>query len=207
MKNALFAALGVALVASLGSVPAANATTSVVDFGASPASGKASYTGSNLGSATAFNLGTTSFTVFTVGGDDTTGIASGDAVSISPDYVIALSVGALSHDLTKAWITTQGAFVETLTSITYVGGHGNFLDVSFAGSITGPGFVDAVASMSLAASQNGGPKGAIAYSVSDSATVVASGVPETSTWVMMVAGFAGLGFAGTRRTKTAFVAA
>jgi hypothetical protein len=35
----------------------------------------------------------------------------------------------------------------------------------------------------------------------------ASGVPETSTWVMMLAGFAGLGFVGYRRNKLAFVAA
>jgi hypothetical protein len=34
-----------------------------------------------------------------------------------------------------------------------------------------------------------------------------SGVPETSTWVMMLAGFAGLGFLGYRRNKAATLAA
>jgi hypothetical protein len=34
-----------------------------------------------------------------------------------------------------------------------------------------------------------------------------SGVPETSTWAMMLAGFAGLGFAGYRRNKAASAAA
>ncbi len=34
-----------------------------------------------------------------------------------------------------------------------------------------------------------------------------SGVPETSTWAMMLAGFAGLGFVGYRRNKLASVAA
>jgi hypothetical protein len=34
-----------------------------------------------------------------------------------------------------------------------------------------------------------------------------AGVPETSTWVMMLAGFAGLGFAGYRRNKGAQLAA
>jgi hypothetical protein len=34
-----------------------------------------------------------------------------------------------------------------------------------------------------------------------------SGVPEASTWVMMLAGFAGLGFVGYRRNKMASVAA
>ncbi len=34
-----------------------------------------------------------------------------------------------------------------------------------------------------------------------------SGVPEASTWVMMLAGFAGLGFVGHRRNKMASVAA
>jgi hypothetical protein len=32
-------------------------------------------------------------------------------------------------------------------------------------------------------------------------------VPETSTWVMMLAGFAGLGFAGYRRNKAAAIRA
>ncbi len=36
---------------------------------------------------------------------------------------------------------------------------------------------------------------------------ISNAVPETSTWVMMLAGFAGLGFLGYRRNKAAFVAA
>lgn len=36
---------------------------------------------------------------------------------------------------------------------------------------------------------------------------VPSGVPETSTWIMMLAGFAGLGFVGYRRNKAATFAA
>jgi hypothetical protein len=207
MKNSLIAAMGVALVASLGSVSVANATTNIIDFAAGPSSGHASYAGSHLGNATTFDMGTTSFTVGAVGSDDTTGVASGDSVSITPDYVITLAVGGLSHDLTKAWTTSQGAFVETLTSINYVGGFGNFLNVSFLGTVTGPGFSDVAASMSLAASQNGGPGHSIAYSISDSATAtVASGVPEASTWTMMLAGFAALGFAGYRRKAVTFAA-
>jgi hypothetical protein len=34
-----------------------------------------------------------------------------------------------------------------------------------------------------------------------SVSSVSSGVPEPSTWAMMLIGFAGLGFAGYRRTK------
>jgi hypothetical protein len=34
-----------------------------------------------------------------------------------------------------------------------------------------------------------------------------SGVPETSTWAMMLLGFAGLGFAGYRRAKSTSFAA
>ncbi len=207
MKNTLIAALGVALVASLGSVSVANATTNIIDFAAAPTGGHASYAGADLGKATTFDLGTTSFTVGAVGPDDTTGVASGDAVSITPDYVIPLTVGALSKDLTKAWTTSQGAFVETLTSITYVGGFGNFLNVSFSGTVTGPGFNDVAASMSLSASQNGGHGSSIAYSISDSATTtVASGVPEASTWTMMLAGFAAIGFAGYRRKSLSIAA-
>ena len=39
------------------------------------------------------------------------------------------------------------------------------------------------------------------------AAIAGSAVPEPSTWVMMLAGFAGLGFVGTRRNKLAYVAA
>jgi hypothetical protein len=37
--------------------------------------------------------------------------------------------------------------------------------------------------------------------------VTYNAVPETSTWVMMLAGFAGLGFLGYRRNKAATLAA
>jgi hypothetical protein len=42
---------------------------------------------------------------------------------------------------------------------------------------------------------------------SDTAVSIGTGVPEASTWLMMLAGFAGLGFVGYRRNKLAFVAA
>ena len=210
MNNTLISAVGVALVASLGSVSMANATTNIIDFSASPAGGHASYAGPNLAKATAFDLGTTSFTVGVVGNDDTTGVASGDSVSITPDYVIKLTVGALSTDLTKAWTTSQGAFVETLTSITGFGGNVfggvDYLAVTFAGTVTGPGFNNVAASMSLSASQNG-PGKSVGYSISDSATTtVVSGVPEASTWTMMLGGFAAIGFAGYRRRPVTFAA-
>jgi hypothetical protein len=38
-------------------------------------------------------------------------------------------------------------------------------------------------------------------------SITLSAVPETSTWVMMLAGFAGLGFLGARRSKAATLAA
>jgi hypothetical protein len=38
-------------------------------------------------------------------------------------------------------------------------------------------------------------------------TAVASGVPEPSTWAMMILGFAGIGLIGCRRRKTAFLSA
>jgi hypothetical protein len=42
---------------------------------------------------------------------------------------------------------------------------------------------------------------------SGSQSLQVTGVPEASTWVMMLAGFAGLGFAGFRKSKGAYVAA
>jgi hypothetical protein len=45
------------------------------------------------------------------------------------------------------------------------------------------------------------------FGLAGNTVIASSGVPETSTWVMMLAGFAGLGFLGYRRNKAATLAA
>jgi hypothetical protein len=53
--------------------------------------------------------------------------------------------------------------------------------------------------MPIAATEVAGPGGAISLSLTD-ASKMPGGVPEPSTWAMMLLGFAGLGYAGFRRS-------
>ena len=54
---------------------------------------------------------------------------------------------------------------------------------------------------------NGAYSGLTSPGTLTATTVSVSGVPEVSTWAMMLAGFAALGFTGYRRNKNAAVAA
>ena len=70
--------------------------------------------------------------------------------------------------------------------------------------MTGPagsGFVDAPVSLTLSATQDGGPGNTITVSFTNATTSVTPSIPEPSTWVMMGLGFGALGFAGFRRRK------
>jgi hypothetical protein len=98
----------------------------------------------------------------------------------------------------------------------YVAGYGGFGPVTFD-LYNGANLVAVSASLSASATPtflssgysglvtSVGVSGAAGYYVLDNVTYNA--VPETSTWVMMLAGFAGLGFLGYRRNKAATLAA
>lgn len=67
------------------------------------------------------------------------------------------------------------------------------------GEVGGGAFVDMPATLILNADQARGP--GVGHAVSMAFTnAAARAVPEASTWVMMLVGFAGLGFAVTRRS-------
>jgi hypothetical protein len=79
MKKSV-SALGVALIASLGVISAAQAAVNVIDFGAA-SSGPVTYTGSSLNLSTALDLSGATDAVTTVGSDDTTGIPTGTLIT------------------------------------------------------------------------------------------------------------------------------
>ena len=78
------------------------------------------------------------------------------------------------------------------------------IGVTLLGTVTGPpgsGFVDTPVSLTLSATQDGGPGNTITVSFTNATTSVTPSIPEPSTWVMMALGFGALGYAGFRRRK------
>lgn len=193
MMKSLIAALGVAAFASLGFASAASATTSV-NFGAVPFGATASFVGADLGSATSFNLGTTTLFVNNTFAGDVSGLSTFGQVTFN-SAIFNVTTGS-AVNIVETWNGANGLFTQTLTSVASVSGSANALNVTFLGTITGGGITES-AQLSLSATTVAG--GGINYSITNAAPAAVTGVPEASTWAMMLAGFGALGFAGYRR--------
>jgi hypothetical protein len=200
MKNSV-AALGVALITTLGAGSAAQAAVSVIDFGAA-SSGPVTYTGASLNVSTALDLSKATVAVTTVGGDDTTGITLGTLVTFFPlNIVYGSGDGPEAIDLSKTWTVGGTTYSETLNELTITRSPANSITLSFTGEVTGGAFNDTPATLILNANQARGPGVGHAVSVAfTNAAETAMGTPEPSTWAMMLLGFAGLGFAAVRRS-------
>jgi hypothetical protein len=202
MKKSV-AALGVAVIVTLGAASAARAAVSVIDFGGA-SSGPVSFTagtGSNLNASTALNLSGATEAVSTVGSDDTTGITAGTLVTIFPlNIAYGSGDGPEAIDLSKAWTVGGTSYTETLSEVTITRTALNSITLSFTGDVSGGAFVDTPAMLILNASQARGPGEGHAVSVSFTDAAATGAIPESSTWVMMLLGFAGLGFAVARRS-------
>jgi PEP-CTERM motif len=198
MKNSV-AALGVALIATFGAASAAQAAVSVIDFGAA-SSGPVAYTGASLNVSTALDLSGATITVNTIGGDDTTGLALGTPIGLLPlDIVYGSGDGPEAITLSKTWTVGGTTYSETLSEVTVTRSAANSITLSFTGEVTGGAFVDAPATLILNANQARGP--GVGHAVSVALTnAAATTVPEPSTWVMLLLGFAGVGFAAVRRS-------
>jgi hypothetical protein len=210
----LAAALGVAFVGSLGLVSSSYALNMVVDQNLTTS---VNYNSANF--ATSFDLGATTLSVSSFRDGltlDQSGLAIGGLVTIS-NGDIPLALGA---PLTLSWTGSQGLFTENLTLTKIISGTGpngfgsnNGLGLVFGGSLTGGAYTGIVASFVLESewSNTSGslaPGGIYIYNaaVGPGTGPVGSAVPEASTWVMMVLGFAGVGLAGYRRNEAAAVA-
>jgi PEP-CTERM motif len=199
MKKSV-ATLGVALIATLGAASAARAAVNVIDFGAA-SSGPVTYTGSSLNVSTALDLSLAVEAVTTVGSDDTTGVTTGTPITIIPlDIVYGSGDGPEAIDLSKTWAVGGTTYTETLTDVTISRSPANSITLSFTGDVTGGAFVDTPATLILNANQARGPGAGHAVSVAFTDAAATGAIPEPSTWVMMLLGFAGLGFAVTRRS-------
>jgi hypothetical protein len=199
MKKSV-AALGVALIATLGAASAARAAVSVIDFGGS-SFGPVTYTGTNLNVSTALDLSGATEAETTVGSDDTTGITTGTSITIVPSNIVYGSGdGPETIDLSKTWTVGGTTYTETLNNVTIDRSAANSITLTFTGDVTGGAFDDTPATLILDASQARGPGVGHAVSVAFTDAAATGAIPEPSTWVMMLLGFAGLGFAVSRRS-------
>ncbi len=109
----------------------------------------------------------------------------------------------LGMPVKKTWTIGGDLYTETLTNVTSIIRGDGSITVNLVGTVSDMlgNFVDTPAKMQLGATQTGGPGAAISVSFSDFAKT-SMGTPEPSTWVMMMLGFVGLGYAATRRGKT-----
>ena len=217
MKRSVIAALGAAVIAMLGASSAAQAGT--IDFGVVGIGGTIGSTGSDLEESTALDLDDTTLFVSGTGTGDESGLAAFDTVSVfapsPPDTNIIFGSGTgtspLSPEVVLSWTDSQGAFTETLTTVQEVARNPDSPDsigVTLLGTVTGPpdsGFVDTPVSLTLSATQDGGPGNTINVLFTN-ATGVAPSIPEPSTWAMVALGFGALGYAASRRRKANFAA-
>ena len=211
MKPSVVAALGAALIATLGVDSAVRAAT--IDFGVVGIGGTVGNTGSDLEESTALDLDDAALFVSGIGPGDDSGLAAFDTVSVfapsPPDTNIIFGSGTgtspLAPEVVVSWTGSQGAFTETLTTVKDVARNPSSPDsigVTLLGTVTGPpgsGFVDAPISLTLTANQDGGPGNTITVSFSNASGVVTPSIPEPSTWVMMALGFGALGYVAFRR--------
>jgi hypothetical protein len=212
MRRSVIAALGAAIIAMLGASSAAQAGT--IDFGVVGIGGTIGSTGSDLEESTALDLDDTTLFVSGTGTGDESGLAAFDTVSVfapsPPDTNIIYGFGTgtspLAPEVVLSWTGSQGAFTETLTTVQEVARNPDSPDsigVTLLGTVTGPlgsGFVDTPVSLTLSATQDGGPGNTINVLFTN-ATGVAPSIPEPSTWAMVALGFGALGYVASRRRK------
>jgi hypothetical protein len=210
MKTSVVAALGAAMIATLGAESAVRAAT--IDFGVVGIGGTIVAIGSDLEESTALDLDEATLFVSGIGPGDDSGLAAFDTVSVfapsPPDtniiYGFVTGTSPLAPQVVLSWTGSQGAFTETLTTVKEVARNPsspNSIGVTLLGTVTGPpgsGFIDTPVSLTLTANQEGGPGNIITVSFTN-ATGVAPSIPEPSPWVMMALGFGALGYAGFRR--------
>jgi MYXO-CTERM domain-containing protein len=210
MRNLVVAALGAALIVTIGAGSAARAAT--INFGVIALTG-ITYTGSFLEVSTALDLDAATLLVYEVSPGDVSGLtpllstvslsAATVPVSKEIDYGPGTGPAPLGADVTVSWTGSHGAFTETFTTAEAIARDKKMPDeitVTLAGTVMGPpgsGFVDTPVSLALTATQPLGPS-TTTYAMFTNASVV----PETSTWAMMALGFGALGYAAARRRRT-----
>jgi hypothetical protein len=207
MRNSIVATFGIVLITIVGTGSGARAGVRprVIDFAAAAIGGSVSTNTPDAPGSTSLDLDSSALTVTNVGADDASGLAVGDTITVSPTnivYGIPL-FGPLSPPLVVSWTDSLGAFQETFDDRMKNAGD-SLVQIVSIGTITGPG-ASGGAEIQLIA--DSGPfTSAIGVLLLDNSGEqgVAStppAIPEPSTWVLMLAGFAGLGYFGYKASR------
>jgi hypothetical protein len=210
-------ALAAAFIATIGLGAAAQAE--LINFSVQPLDGgKLSYTaptGLGLDRSSAFDFDGTKLSISGVGKHDDSGLVPFSIsdptnplsfVTLTPtDIMYGTGTGSapLGQDVVKSWTNAAGdTFTETLTTVDSINrGTLNAITVTLSGTLSDTAgiFTKSPVTFILQANQFGGP--GIGAPIAASFTNISSSIiPEPSTWVMMVLGFAGLGYAAVRRS-------
>jgi PEP-CTERM motif-containing protein len=194
-------ALAAAFIATVGASSAAQAA--LIDFSFVALGNGISASPTPLQDATSLNLDGSALVVSGTRAGDASGLSPGDAIDISPTDIIFTAVSA-TDPVIKSWTAAIGPdagdkFTETLTTVTSVDRTSpNAVTWDLTGTVSDTDglFKGQRVTMIIDATQAGGPGNVISVSGSNSSVI-----PEPSTWVMMVLGFAGLGYAAVRRSS------
>ena len=213
MKRSVIAALGAAVIATLGVSSAAQA--SVVSFDFTALGGSIIHDGTSLSDSTFLDLDNATELVTSVGTGDDSGLQKFiDTITLTgattPPFNNAIIYGStpgpLEADVILTWPMTPApgadTFVETLTTVTAIDTNSkdpNFIGVTLTGTLTDfdGHFKGSPVELSFVATQTPGNLPSVAFS---NASMVST-IPEPSTWVMMTLGFGALGCAAFRRWK------
>jgi hypothetical protein len=210
MKRSVIAALGAAVIATLGVSAAAQA--SVVGFDFSALNGSINHNGTSLSDSTFLDLDNAAFLVVSVGTGDASGLKEFDFITLTgattPPFTNAIIYGSgpgpLGADVILSWpmAPAPGAdtFIETLTTVTSIVTSAkvpDFIGVTMTGTLTDSEghFKASPVELTFSATQTPGNIPSVSFSNASSA------IPEPSTWVMMALGFGALGYAAFRRRK------
>ena len=209
MKRTAIAALGAAMIATLGGGSAAQAALVNFSFGAFD--GSIDHDGASLDVSTFLDLDFAFFLVQEVNPGDSSGLAAADSISIPPPgNVVQYGPGdkpsdfptPLGGDVILKWPMAAGSgvdtFTETLTTVDTIDRKTpDEITVTLSGTLSDTAglFMNAPAMVVMHATQDLGATFPTVTFTNEAGIVI----PETSTWAMMVLGFATLGFAGFRK--------
>jgi hypothetical protein len=214
MRNSVVAAFGAAVIAALSASSAAQAAT--INFFFSAEDGAVTHDGSRLDTSSQLDLDGATLLVLDIGAGDTSGLTFLDTIRLSADtspvsadiiYGFGDVPTPLEANVTLSWPTAPGPgadiFTETLTTVTSINrGTPNAITVTLSGTVSDSKSLFTAGTpvqLIMSASQAGG-SGTVGGEFTNTSSLAPS-VPEPSTWVMMVLGAAGFGYAAIRRGK------